>query len=100
MLSDPYRAERSTTSTRQRQCAVIRAEIVDSNRCTAGGITATAHAPVLTLCRELLSAGFDPTAQIEAYRGPTLCLIVPTNKTGAALTMDERRKQKTKPFRF
>jgi hypothetical protein len=32
--------------------------------------------PVLALCRELLAAGLDPDAAVEAYRAGTLALRV------------------------
>ncbi len=35
---------------------------------SALGITATAAAPVLALCRKLVAAGFDPNTELEAYR--------------------------------
>jgi hypothetical protein len=35
---------------------------------SALGITATAAAPVLALCRKLVAAGFDPNTPLEAYR--------------------------------
>ena len=54
----------------------IRAELIGSDTCTAMGIIARAHAPVLTLCRLLIEAGHNPSARLEAYRGSTLCLTV------------------------
>ena len=43
---------RSTTNSN-----FIRAELSGSDTCSAAGITATGHAPVLTLCRHWLSPG-------------------------------------------
>jgi hypothetical protein len=56
--------------------AIIRAELIGSDTCTACGITAMSAAPVLALCRDLIAAGIDPAARLEAYRGQTLCLVV------------------------
>jgi hypothetical protein len=63
----------------------IRAELIGSDTCTAMGIIARAHAPVLTLCRLLIEAGHNPTARLEAYRGSTLCLTVRSIEEGATL---------------
>ena len=57
----------------------IRAELIGSDTCTAMGIIARAHAPVLTLCRLLIEAGHNPSARLEAYRGSTSCLTVRTS---------------------
>jgi hypothetical protein len=66
----------------------IRAELVDSDTAIAAGISVTAYAPVLELCRRLIAAGHDPTARLEAYRGPILCLIV--RSIGEAADLDVR----------
>jgi hypothetical protein len=58
------------------QTAAIRAELVGSDSCTALGITVTAAAPVLALCRKLIAAGHDPGFRLDVFRGETLCLIV------------------------
>ena len=63
----------------------IRAELIGSDTCIALGITVTAYTPVLELCRRLIAAGHDPTTRLEAYRGPTLCLIVRSIGEAAAL---------------
>jgi hypothetical protein len=54
----------------------LRAELVGSNTATALGITVTAAAPVLELCRKLIAAGHDPASRLDAYRGGILCLGV------------------------
>src|SRR5450759_3287005 len=68
----------------------IRAEIINSSRCSAEGYTACGNAPVLGLCRELVKAGFDPSRPLHAYRGATLCLIVRSIRQGARLTVKDR----------
>jgi hypothetical protein len=55
----------------------------------AAGITATGHAPLLTLCRRLVEAGHDPSTPLEAYRGTTLCLRARSIGAGARLTVRE-----------
>jgi hypothetical protein len=55
---------------------VIRAELHSDDTATALGITVSAAAPVLALCRALVAASHDPSTRLEAYRGPTLCLTV------------------------
>jgi hypothetical protein len=54
----------------------IRAELIDSNECTAGGLTMSGRAPVLALCRQLIAGGHDPGSPLEVWRGPVLCLHV------------------------
>jgi hypothetical protein len=63
----------------------IRAELIGSDTCTAMGIIARGHSPVLTLCRSLIEAGHNPSARLEAYRGSTLCLTVRSIGEGAML---------------
>ena len=70
---------------------VIRAELVGSDQCSAAGITVTAPAPVLALCRELLAAGHDRETWLEAFRGGVMCLRVKGIGKGAALAIDETR---------
>ena len=55
---------------------LIRAELSDSTLCSAAGLTAINHVPVLALCRQLLAAGINPDPPIHVYRGDTLCLVV------------------------
>jgi hypothetical protein len=69
----------------------IRAEIVGSDSCSALGIEARASAPVLALCRNLLAAGLDPDAAVEAYRAGTLALRVRSIGEGALLTVEDNR---------
>jgi hypothetical protein len=69
----------------------IRAELIGSNTCTALGITAHAHAPVLALCRRLIEAGHDPNRPLHAYRGDTLALVVRLITDGAGLTAQDDR---------
>jgi len=54
----------------------IHAELIDSDRCCALGMTARSTAPVLALCRLLVEAGHDPETPLQAWRGPTLCLRI------------------------
>ena len=53
------------------------------------GITATGHAPLLTLCRRLVEARHDSSTPLEAYRGTTLCLRARSIGAGARLTVRE-----------
>lgn len=56
--------------------ALIRAELIGSDTCSAHGFIARSSCPVLALCRKLLAAGFDSGRTLHAYRGTTLCLMV------------------------
>ena len=80
--------------------ATIRAELIGSDQCTAGEITACGPAPILKLCRSLIAAGVDPNTPLVAYRGDVACIIVNSIGEAAGLTVDENgpRLAKWKPF--
>jgi hypothetical protein len=58
------------------QAQVIRAELSGDDTCAAAGITVTAYASVLAMCRALLAAGIDPDTAMECWRGATLAMRV------------------------
>jgi hypothetical protein len=60
----------------ERKSAIVRAEIVGPDQCSAEGVTAISSSPVIALCRKLVAAGHDPASPLKAYRGMTLCLSV------------------------
>jgi hypothetical protein len=70
-----------------KQPAPIRAALIGSDRCEAGGISVCAAAPVLALCRKLVSAGHDPRRPLHAYRGNVLALRVGSISEGAQLAI-------------
>jgi hypothetical protein len=78
----------------------LRAELFGSGICSAAGLTAVNHAPVLTLCRQLIQAGFDPSTPLEAWRSATLALRVRSIGKATRLTVDETRTAfaRWKPF--
>jgi hypothetical protein len=67
----------------------IRAEIIGSDRCDAEGHTVRAAAPVLAMCRKLLTAGYDPNRPLNAYRGNVLALRVCPIGEGAKLMVED-----------
>lgn len=69
------------------QADPVRAELLGSDTCRAESYTARGHVPVLAICRTLIAAGVDPERPLHAYRGATLCLIVPGIGAGGALTV-------------
>jgi hypothetical protein len=69
--------------------ATIRAELIGSDQCTAGEITACGPAPILKLCRKLIAAGVDPDTRLVVYRGALACIIVNSIGEAAGLTVDE-----------
>jgi hypothetical protein len=75
------------TSTARRRQAPIRADLDGDDVCTAEGITAHGHAPILMLCRLLLGAGFNPDRPLEVFRGDVLALQVRSIGEGAALVV-------------
>jgi hypothetical protein len=68
----------------------IRAELIGGNTCAALGITVSAGAPVLALCRKLVKDGYDPATPLEAYRGETLCLCIRSIGEGARLQVNSQ----------
>ena len=68
----------------------IRAELYGADQCHAEGHRVRAAAPTLTMCRQLIAAGFDPGRPLHAYRGDTLCLKVCSLAEGAKWTVKER----------
>ena len=58
-----------------------------SDRCEAEGISVRAAAPVLALCRKLVTAGHDPERPLHAYRGNVLALRVRSIGEGAQLAI-------------
>src|SRR5262249_8518728 len=65
------------------------AELIGSNTCTAAGVTVVDHAPVLALCRALVTAGNDPNRPLHAYRGDVLCLCLRSIGQAAQLTVED-----------
>ena len=79
----------ATDSRPHTKLQLVRADLVGADTAVAAGITATGHAPLLTLCRRLVEAGHDPSTPLEAYRGTILCLRVRSIGAGARLTVKE-----------
>src|SRR5215472_18350190 len=69
----------------------IRAELIGSDCCSALGMTGRSSAPVLALCRALVTAGQNPNRPLHAYRGDVLCLCVRSIGEGARLTVEDDR---------
>ena len=80
---------RNSPTTSQKQYPVI-GELSGDNTCSAAGITATGHAPILALCRELIAAGLDPDHALEVYRGAILALRVRSIGEGARLELNAK----------
>ncbi len=68
----------------------LRTDLV-GNICTASGITARGHAPVLTLARLLVVAGHHPATQLEVFRGDVLALRVRSIGEAAGLVVEDDR---------
>lgn len=67
----------------------VEAELIGSNTCVAGNVKATANAPALALCRQLLAQGLDPDAALHVYRAGQLALKVASIRRGAGLTIED-----------
>ena len=71
-------------------CNSIVAHLDESSRtCTGAGVTARGAAPSLVLCRDLLAAGLNPDAALEAYRNGILAFRVRSLRDGARLTVED-----------
>jgi hypothetical protein len=71
--------------------APILAMLFGSDRCAAEGINVRGYAPVLSLCRALIQAGYDPERALHAHRGGVLALAVRSIGEGAGLTVEDDR---------
>jgi hypothetical protein len=86
----------------------IRADLIGSDTCIALGLTVQSNTPVLEICRQLVAAGHNPAALLEAYHGKTLCLRIRSIGDGARLEINgegtgfRRRRQPVAapPMRF
>jgi hypothetical protein len=78
---------RNTDRATPNQPVPIRAALVGSDHCEAEGISVRAAAPVLALCRKLVTAGHDPERPLHAYRGNALALRVRSIGEGAQLAI-------------
>jgi hypothetical protein len=85
----------ATDSRPHTKLQLVRADLVGADTAVAAGITATGHAPLLTLCRRLVEAGHNPSTPLEAYRGTTLCLRARSIGAGARLTVRRRPRRQT-----
>ena len=77
------------------------AQLSGSDTCSAAGITATGHAPILAMCRQLLQVGLNPDQALEVYRAGILALTVRSIAQGARLTVedDSRGTPRFRPWR-
>jgi hypothetical protein len=73
----------NTKKSSQRQQATARLD--GSDHASAEGISVTSPSPVLTLCRKLIDAGYDPALSLVAYRGGTQALRIRSLGEGARL---------------
>jgi hypothetical protein len=80
----------NTAEISELQVFPIRAELRGSNICVALGVTARSPSPVLSLCRKLVEAGFDPTTKLECYRGKVLALAVHSIGGAAGLQINSK----------
>jgi hypothetical protein len=56
--------------------AAIHAVLTGSDTASAEGITVTSPSPILSLCRQLITRGYDPNLPLIAARGQTVCLKI------------------------
>jgi hypothetical protein len=80
----------SSPTPKEKTVQVIRAELT-GNACSAGRLTASGHAPVLSLARKLIAIGQDASASLEVWRGGVLALRVRSIGEAAGLTVEDDR---------
>ena len=68
----------------------VRAELIGSSVCVADRVTARGFAPVLSLCRTLVEAGYDPGRPLEAWRDGILALRVRSIGEAAELIINSK----------
>jgi len=54
----------------------LHADLIGGDMATALDITANSSSPVISLCKKLIEAGFDPTSPLECWRGDVLCVRI------------------------
>jgi hypothetical protein len=79
------KVEDALTARRKASTNPIEAELNGGDSCQGYGITTRSSSPVLSLCRKLNEAGYDPSRPLHVYRGKVLALIVRTIGEGARL---------------
>lgn len=72
------------------QAVPLRAELT-GDTCSAAGLRASGHAPVLALARMLIDAGHNPATPLEVFRGDMLCLTVRAIGEAARLAVEDDR---------
>jgi hypothetical protein len=66
----------------------IRAELSSDTIATSCGITVHTGSPVLSMCRQLVAEGCNPTTPLQAFRGDTLCLTIRSLGEAASLRVN------------
>jgi hypothetical protein len=67
----------------------IAAELIVSHCCESLGSVGKGNRPVLSLCRSLLAAGFNPDQALDVYRAGTPALRVKSLRAGARQRVKE-----------
>jgi hypothetical protein len=82
-----------------RSCQVpLRAELIGAS-CYAAGISRSGHAPILSLCRALCEAGYDPSLSLVAFRDGIEAVRVRSIGEAAKFTIEDN-KHGTPRFRL
>jgi hypothetical protein len=66
----------------------VRADLINTCRLRAAGLTACSSSPALSLCRLLIKRGFDPERPLLVFRGEVLALKIRTLREGASLEVN------------
>jgi hypothetical protein len=67
----------------------IAAELIGSHCCESLGSVGKGNSPLLSLCRSLLAAGFNPDQALDVYRAGTPALRVKSLRAGARQRVKE-----------
>jgi hypothetical protein len=87
--ADVIRKPQRQISCLKLQSTALKAQLASLRQCEALGIVASGHAPVLTLCRELLAAGIQPDTALAVYRRGVLALKVRAIGNAARLAVED-----------
>jgi hypothetical protein len=82
---------RGKTNSTDITAETIHATLTGSDRCEAVNVIAVGHAPVLTLCRQLLERGIDPDIAMVVFRRGQVALRVRAIGQAAKLAVEDNK---------
>jgi hypothetical protein len=68
----------------------VKVYLVGMREAEADGFCASGDTPILSLCRRLIDAGYDPQCPVHVHRGDALAMTISSLGYGARLRVKER----------